>query len=50
MNELIHFNTLGFGMIGWQELVILACPLVVVGIVLLVLYLCGMFGGNKDQD
>ena len=44
-------NSLAFGMPGWQEILILTvCPLTIVGIVLLVLFLTGVLGGKKNQD
>ena len=51
MTEPSTGQLLSFMMIGWQELLILACPLfmvgIVVGIVFLVLFLTGVIGGKK---
>ena len=48
----IFAQTLAFGMIGWQELLILlVCPASIIGIVLLVLlvlYLTGVIGKRKQ--
>lgn len=39
---------LAFGMIGWQEiLILLICPTFTAAIVLLVLFLTGVIGGKK---
>ncbi|MCG8402923.1 MAG: hypothetical protein MJA84_15230 [Firmicutes bacterium] len=44
-------SSLAFGMPGWQEILILTvCPLTIVGIVLLILFLTGVLGGKKNQD
>ncbi|MFK7787897.1 MAG: hypothetical protein AB8C95_00205 [Phycisphaeraceae bacterium] len=41
-------QTLGFGMIGWQELLILGiCPAFTIGLTLLILFLTGVIGKRK---
>lgn len=52
MNDLSNVQTLlgFFGPIGWQEMVILACPLMMAAIVVLaVLFFTGVIGGNKSK-